>query len=161
MRESSKNSSVYIHSYTRSWLHLLWTASILRRQLWSWIWCLPPSGLNRGMVLSPGRVVAYWLEQQKMSITPLSPADKVVQLYWVTTLHHWQSYVAVHRTPGRSRGPREEQQDRTRDDYYTRVVITLPWRKTTWVLALAHTWITWVDAGWCKRTFSQFTRHNF
>lgn len=138
MGASSKNCSVCIYSYARSW-YAASNSKYYQETMRSWIWSLTSFGLKIGIVLSAGRLVTCWLEQQETGIIQLSPANEMVQLYWLTTLHHWKSYVPVHGTLQTCRGSKEEQQDRARGDYYTRMVITLPWRKTTWALALAYT----------------------
>lgn len=59
-------------------------------------------GLKSGMVLTLG-----CLKRQQTGITQLSPAGKMVQLRWETTLGHQESYVPIHRTVGKCRGPEE------------------------------------------------------
>lgn len=107
-----------LYAYTansRSW-HIAANSKHYQETVRSWIRSSTPFGLKIEIVLSAGRVVTCWLEQQDMGIIQLSLANEMVRLYWLTTLHHWKSYVPIHRTLQTCRGPKEEQQDRTRGD---------------------------------------------
>lgn len=79
-RESPVKTVLYTHTATQDPGSPALDSKHSQETMRSWIRCLTPFGLKTEMVLSPGRVVTYWLEQQEMGITQSSLADEVVQL---------------------------------------------------------------------------------